>query len=135
MVLRGWQDPTNNLWRVLLISTGGRNIEATADIMQEGKLPPTYVTNNMYDCQGTTPLIILYYLTLFYPAISTWIKAINAVFFWGWPWIISKLVTTYIKLSEESTKGRKNQQQQGLRFSKNTKRLHTIDNNMDAISQ
>ena len=78
MVLQGWRDPNNNLWRVLLTLTGGQNIEATSEIMQDDILLPKYVANNLYECQGTTQLKIFYHLTLFSLAISTWIKSINA---------------------------------------------------------
>ena len=80
--------------------------------------PKFFQANNLYECQNTNQLIKFYHSALFSPTAQTWIAAIDAGYFRGWPGLTSALVRKHIQVIDATVKGHMNQRRQGLRSTK-----------------
>ena len=81
------------------------------------QLPAFSQANSIYKCETTEDLIKFYHVCLLFSVKSTWLKAINAGYFKGWPGVIAKRVQKYIKIISETEKGHMNKVSQGQRSS------------------
>jgi hypothetical protein len=83
IILQGWRDPKNRLWRVKIVDDG-RMTDYKVAIPTQDKptieltTPPTVHAYSLYECSTTHKLMHFYYGCLNYPVVSTLIKAINA---------------------------------------------------------
>ncbi len=83
IILQGWRDPKNRLWRVKIVGDGWTIDYKVAIPLQEKptiKLatPPTAHVYSLYECSTMHKLMHFYYMCLNYPVLSTLIKAIKA---------------------------------------------------------
>ena len=131
IVMRGWRDPTNKLWRVPLVDTNQAVTPTSQDIMLGGDLPAFLQANSLYECNTTEDLIKFYHGCLLFPVKSTWLKAIKAGYFKGWSGLTDKRVQKYIKVVDETEKGHMNRVRQGQRSSKTPPK----DDHMDIPEQ
>ena len=110
VVLRGWRDTENRLWRVPITSptpfTTTNNATSTCQV------------NSIYDCQGEKQLIQFYHATLFSPVKTTLLKAIKKGYLRGWPGLTAQAVQRNINVEEATVKGHLNQKRQGIRSTK-----------------
>ena len=104
LILQGWRDPHNRLWRVPLHN--------------ENKCEAATVVNNVYECDSEEELIRFYHATCFSPRKSTWIQAIKKGYFRGWPGLEAKKVNRYINIDEATEKGHMSQTRQNVRSTK-----------------
>ena len=73
---------------------------------------------NIYDCTTIGQHICFYHGCLFFPPKSTWIKAIMAGYFQGWPNLTFAAVNRHIQVTSETTKEHLSQCRQGLQSTK-----------------
>ncbi|KAL7481871.1 LOW QUALITY PROTEIN: hypothetical protein ACHAW6_007551 [Cyclotella cf. meneghiniana] len=75
IILRGWRNPTTRLWQVPLQNNEDTILPCDTNII----LPTALLAqaHSIYECENTHQLINFYYVTVGYPVISTWCKAIN----------------------------------------------------------
>ena len=114
-VLRGWRDPTSNLWRVPINDI---NIKETQQ----------FAANMMYDCANLEQLTHFYHACCFAPVADTWINAINKGYFRGWPNLTAKNVRKYIGNTPATIMGHLQQKKQGLRSTKKQEDEEIIQN-------
>ena len=112
VVLRGWRDSTNNLWRVPLTSNKDEQQSSQA--------------HSIYECEQTSQLIKFYHAAAFSPTKMTWLKAVQNGYFRGWPGLTPDAIKKHIHTEEATIMGHLNQKQQGLRSTK-TNNNHTDD--------
>ena len=123
IVLEGWRDPTNNLWRVPLIqekvetanlteSTNYYDIfdddEDESDTTQANEIEekiPNFCNfiNSIYDCKNDEHLTKFYHATFGSPVKSTLLNAIRMGYLKGCPGLNSKSVKN-ISMSNERRK-------------------------------
>ena len=93
ILLRGWRDPSTELWHISLPSDGGLNVIPQAtNIKNMFEVPQALQAHNLYECSNTSDLINFYYATMGYQVISTWCKAIDRGYIQGWPGLTSDSV-------------------------------------------
>lgn len=120
IVLRGWRDDSNRLWRVPI----------NDEIMET---PPTCLSFNtfqvhsVYDCQGEKEITRFYHATLFSPVKSTLIKAVKKGYLRGWPGLKAQAIQVHIRNEEATVKGHMNQTRQGIRSTKNNNQQREDD--------
>ncbi len=58
VILQGWQDPKNRLWRVRIIDNGWTTKLTIADYKKDHhqKLPLMALANSLYECENTSQL-------------------------------------------------------------------------------
>ena len=61
--------------------------------------------NSVYDLPPTVEAVTCMHATCGYPVKSTWLKAVKAVNFTGWPVIKAQMVATYYPETNETPKG------------------------------
>jgi hypothetical protein len=82
IILQGWRDPKNRLWRVKIVDDGWTtNYKVTIPPKDKPTIelttPPTAHAYSLYECSTMHKLTHFYYTCLNYPVVSTLIKAIN----------------------------------------------------------
>jgi len=121
IVLRGWRDPTNRLWRVPLTSEGGTNIIPSThveEINPSGSLILSCEINSIYECEDTGEMTRYWHATLAYHPKSTITWAIGKGYLRGCPGLTTKRVNKYIKVEAATEKGHLRQVKQGTRSTK-----------------
>ncbi len=103
IILRGWRDPKNRLWRVMIVDNGWTTNYKVAIPTQdkptiELTTPPTMHAYSLYECSTTHKLMHFYYGWLNYPVVSTLIKAINAGYLREWPGLTADRVCQHIDI-------------------------------------
>ena len=78
IMLRGWRDLSNRLWRVP-IDDDGQNKPA----LEKRRIHNVQV-HSVYDCKGERAITKFYHATLFSPVKSTLLKAIKKGYLRGW---------------------------------------------------
>jgi hypothetical protein len=74
--------------------------------------------NSVYDLPSTEQAIKWMHAVCGYPVKSTWIKAVKAGNFIGWPLLTTKNIAKYYPETEETTKGHMNQTRKNVRSTK-----------------
>jgi hypothetical protein len=125
IILQGWRDPKNRLWRVKIVDGGWMTNYKVAILPQEKptiKLttPPTVHAYSLYKCSTMHKLTQFYYACLNCPIVSTLIKAIKVGYLRGWPGLTVERVHRHINVSVESKQGYMNQVHQGQRSMQHT---------------
>ena len=118
-VLQGWRE--GNLWRVPL--EDGSSVSISEDKLTES-------ANNLFELPSLRESIRYLHASLGFPVKSTWLKAIRAGNFAGWPLVTVENVHKYFPESEETQMGHLNQQRQGVRSTKPREPLLDIDTSM-----
>ena len=139
IILRGWRDFCSNMWRVSLVDDGAKTVipDDSQHITNDHSITnaesiPDFFANSIYKCENTDQLIKFYHVTMGFPNISTWCKAINAGYFRGWPSLTSKRVRQVIKIVDKTEMGHMDQQRKGLR---STKTVADETDSMEPIPQ
>ena len=101
----------NKLWEVNLEQTSNTSIKTT-------NILPSM--NNVFKISSIQSTIKYLHAACFYPAKSTWIKAIKAGFFTTWPKLTAEAVQKFLESSTITSKGRMKQTEKNIR---STKRL------------
>ena len=109
VIMTGHRNHSNKLWEVDLETTSNKNI---TDI-QENSI------NNVFKISSLKSTIKYLHAACFYPAKSTWIKAIQANFFVTWPFLTAEAVRKHLEPSIISSRGRIKQTQKNIRSTKN----------------
>jgi hypothetical protein len=125
IILQGWRDPKNRLWRVKIVDNGWTTNYKMAIPPQkkptiELTTPPTTHAYSLYECSTMHKLTHFYYACLNYPIVSTLIKAINAGYLQGWPGLTMDHVCRHINISVQSKQGHMNHVHQGLQSTQPT---------------
>eukprot|EP00984_Skeletonema_dohrnii_P010071 scaffold3903_cov156-Skeletonema_dohrnii-CCMP3373.AAC.2 len=115
-VLKGWRD--GNLWRVPL--EDGGSLPISDSTMAEA-------ANNLFELPSIGEGIRYLHASLGFPVKSTWLKAIRAGNFAGWPLVTVENVNKYFPESDETQYGHLNQQRQGVRSTKPREAFVEID--------
>ena len=131
IILRGWRDPKNRLWRVKLVDDGWTTKLTIRDDATRPPIPLTTTptgfamatpttgeeaqANSLYECSNTYQLIHYYYACLNYPVPSSLLQAIDRGYFRGWRGLTSQRVRRHITGSPESAMGHMDQVRQGTR--------------------
>jgi hypothetical protein len=86
VILRGWRDPKNKLWRVKIMDDK-RTTNLHVPIPNGDPEPPTIAVwaNSLYECSTTHKLAHFYYACLNFPVVSTLILALNPGYLKGFP--------------------------------------------------
>jgi hypothetical protein len=97
IILQGWQDPKNRLWRVKIVDDGWMTNYKVVIPPQEPptiKLttPPTAYAYSLYECSTMHKLTHFYYACLNHPVVSILIKAIKAGYLQGLPGLTAERV-------------------------------------------
>ena len=111
IILRGWRDQSNRLWRVPI---DDKNNEPSALPQIEQK----YQVHSVYDCRGEKEITMFYHATLFSPVKTTLLKAVKKGYFRGWPGLNAQAIQRHIHNEEATLKGHMNQTRQGIRSTK-----------------
>ena len=117
-VLQGWRE--GNLWRVPLEDGSTVPINDNEDKLTEA-------ANNVFELPSIRESIRYLHASLGFPVKSTWLKAIRAGNFAGWPLVTVENVHKYFPESDETQMGHLNQQRQGVRSTKSCEPLTDID--------
>ena len=131
IILRGWRDPNNRLWRIKLVDDGWTTKLTIHDDATRPPIPltttPTGIAmatpttsekaqaNSLYECSNTYQLIHYYYACLNYPVPSSLLQAIDRGYFRGWRGLTSQRIRRHITGSPESAMGHMDQIRQGTR--------------------
>jgi hypothetical protein len=99
----GWSDQSTGLWRIDL--TG----------QPTNTLSRPNAANNVYEKRSISDTIAYLHAACFSPVKDTWIKAIAAGNFSGWPGLSVDNVRKYLARSDATVKGHMNQQRQNTR--------------------
>jgi hypothetical protein len=149
VILRGWRDPKNKLWRVKIMDDGWTS-NLHVPIPDSDPEPPTIAlitppitwANSLYECLTTHKLTHFYYTCLNFPIVLTLILALNAGYLKGFLGLTANRVFCHIDVSIKSKRGHMDQVRQGIRSTKpaTTASLidlpaDCIDTNMDAVPQ
>ncbi len=118
-VLQGWRE--GNLWRVPL--KDGSSVPINEDKLSEA-------AHNLFELPSLRESIRYLHASLGFPVKSTWLKAIRAGNFAGWPLVTVENVNKYFPESDETQMGHLNQQRQGVRSTKTREPLMDIDTSM-----
>jgi hypothetical protein len=139
-ILRGWRDPKNCLWHVMIVNDGWTTkltIRVTRPITPLSSTPTGHIANSMpilpsesnvtlanslYECSNTGQLTNYYYACLNYPVKSTLAKAIDRGYLKGWWGLTSQQTCRHISVSTESKMGHMDQQRQGVQSPQPTPR-------------
>ena len=78
-IIRGWRDIATNMWSISLQDSESNNVISDND-GANWKLPALFA-NHIYECEILSQLIQFYHATMASPVVSTWCKAIDAVYF------------------------------------------------------
>jgi hypothetical protein len=99
----GWRDNSTGLWRVDLSGQpiGAPSIQNAA--------------NNVYEERSIEDTIAYLHAACFSPVKDTWLSAIEAGFFSGWPALSPDKVHKYLHKSDATVKGHLNQQRHNTR--------------------
>ena len=79
--------------------------------------------NHVYDLPSTEEAVKWMHDTCGYPVKSTWLKAIKAGNFLGWPVITERTVSKYYPKTTETPKGHMNQTRKNVRSTKKTRKF------------
>jgi hypothetical protein len=74
--------------------------------------------NSVYDLPSTEQAIKWMHVVCGYPVKSTWLKAVKAGNFAGWPLLTEKNVHKYCPVADETAKGHRNQTRKNVRSTK-----------------
>jgi hypothetical protein len=132
-ILRGWRDPKNCLWHVMIFDDGWTtkltvcNITRlvihlattpTGHLANSMPIMPsksnTSLANSLYKCSNMGQLTNYYYVCLNYPVKSTLTKAIDRGYIKGWQGLTSQRTCHHISVSTESKMGLMDQNRQGV---------------------
>ena len=85
--VRGWRDHRSRLWECPLHFNNKEEMEQIfiQQAMKRANAHYAHTINSIYDCENEAQLIKFYHAAAFIPVKSTWIKAISAGYFQGWP--------------------------------------------------
>jgi hypothetical protein len=149
VILRGWPDPKNKLWRIKIMDErwttnlhvpipGGDPKPPTIALTT----PPTAWANSLYECSTTHKLTHFYYACLNFPVVSTLILALIAGYLKGFPGLTADRVRRHIDVSDGSKRGHMDQVRQGIQSTKLAAatspivlQANLVDTNMDAAPQ
>ena len=111
IILRGWRDWTNNLWRVPLTSEGEGNNVIPPTPKEEyhpagGDVFQVQINNVLHECEGVGELIRFFHAALFSPPKSTLRVAIKRGYLRGCPGLTEKRVEAVIKVEDATVMGR-----------------------------
>jgi hypothetical protein len=116
IILQGWRDPKNQLWRVKIIDNAWithlkiRDNDTSCD---PAAIPPVVEANSLYECNNTYQLINFYHATLNYAVITMLEKAIDKGYKKGFAGLTLRQVCQHIKVNSETEKGHMDQSHQG----------------------
>jgi hypothetical protein len=106
VILQGWGDPKNKLWRVKIMDNGWTtNLHVP---ISDGNpkpptialaMPPTAWANSLYECSTTHKLTHFYYACLNFTVVSTLILALNAGYLKGFSGLTADRVRQHIDVS------------------------------------
>jgi hypothetical protein len=132
-ILRGWGDPKNCLWPVMIINDDWTTKLTIHDVARPitplstthtGHLANSMpivpsksnatLANSLYKCSKMGQLTNYYYMCLNYPFKSTLTKAINRGYLKGWWGLTSQQTGHHISVSTESEMEHMDQQRQGV---------------------
>jgi hypothetical protein len=139
-ILRGWREPQNCLWCVMIVDDGWTTkltiCNITRPIIPLSTTPTGHLTNSMpimpsksnttlanslYECSDMGQLTNYYYACLNYPVKTTLtIKAIDRGYLKGWRGLASQQTRRHIPVATESKMGYMDQQCQGVRSTQPT---------------
>jgi hypothetical protein len=125
VILRGWRDPKNKLWRIKIVDDGWTT-NCHMPIPDSNPKPPTIAlvtpptawANSLYECLTTHILMHFYYECLNFPVVLTLILALNTGYLKGFPGLTANRVRRHINVSIESKHGHMDQVRQGIRSTK-----------------
>ena len=120
-VLQGWRE--GNLWRVPLDNGSSAALDETQ--LSEA-------AHNLFELPSIREGIRYLHASLGFPVKSTWLKAIRAGNFAGWPLVTVENVHKYFPESEETPMGHLNQQRQHVRSTQPREPLPEIDTSVTA---
>lgn len=120
--VRGWRCPQTNLWKIPLNFDSKAEMYKIYNAHAQNKIAGniTFQLNSIYDCKNTNQLIQFYHACLFSPVSSTWIDAITAGYFQGWPGLTTALIHKHITNEEAIIMGHMQQIRKGTRSTKPT---------------
>ena len=134
LLMEGWRDPVNRLWRVPITPTTAASVSQRNynyyDVLQNGT--PNDTANAMHECTSEKQLILFYHATCFSPTKSTWIDAIRKGFFKGWPGLTAALVSKHLQIEIATEKGHLDQRRQNLRSTK-TRKMQSLENSNEFL--
>jgi hypothetical protein len=138
-ILRGWRDPKNCRWHVMIINDGWITNLAVHDVTRPiillfttptrhlansmSIMPSesnTTLANSLYECSNMGQLTNYYYACLNYPVKSTLTKAISRGYLKGWWGLTSQRTHHHISVSTDSQMGHMDQQRQGVQSTQPT---------------
>ena len=102
-------------YKVPLVNKRGRMAPRTPSRQQQQRL---IQANSVYDLPSTEQAIKWMHATCGYPVKSTWLKAIKAGNYVGWPLLNERNVKKYYPETTETPKGHMNQTRQNVRSTK-----------------
>ena len=110
-VLRGWQDKTCGLWRILLVKNITNKNTQTALV----QVPPMEILydcpnanesiHNVYEIKTKPEMIRYYHAAAGFPTKRTWLSAIKCGNFVSWPGLTVDAARKHFPESEETQKG------------------------------
>ena len=100
MVLRGWRDQRNDLWRVPITSEGeGQSIippTPPADYNpSQGRIMQSLI-NSIYECDNTEEIIRYYHAAFFSPTKHRMLAAEKLGYFRGFPGLTRKEINNHL---------------------------------------
>ncbi len=112
VILRGWRDTKNKLWRVKIMDNGWTTSLHVPIPDGDPKpptialaTPPTAWANGLYECSTTHKLTHFYYACLNFPVVLTLILALNTGYLKRFPGLTADRVHRHIDVSVESKHG------------------------------
>ena len=117
-IMTGYRNHHNKLWEIDLDDTSNRKMKTSQIIPSAKNTLPSM--NNVFKISSLESTVKYLHAACFYPAKSTWIKAIKAGFFTTWPKLTVEAVQKFLAPSTITSKGRMKQTEKNVR---STKRL------------
>jgi hypothetical protein len=116
VILQGWQDPKNRLWRVRIIDNGWTTKLTIANNIKDHhqELPLIALANSLYERENTSQLTQFYHACLFSPVRSTLVAAINHRNLKGFSGLTAQRVNCHIPINNTTKKGHMDHVQQSL---------------------
>jgi hypothetical protein len=112
IILQGWRDPTNQLWRVKITNDGWiTNLKIKDDdtTCETPAGPAVVKANSLHECDNTCQLVNFCHVTLNYLAVSTLVKAMGKGYLKGCAGLTSRHVCQHIIIINEMETGHMDQ--------------------------
>ena len=117
IIYRGWRDMTSRLWRVLLTSEGGQQIQPETSPEEydpsEGAILQASV-NAIYECENKEQLIKYYHAALGSHTKTTLTAAANRGYLRGFPGLQAEGISKFIGVETATEMGHMKQRQKGV---------------------